>query len=75
LIEISDFEFHIPNMKKNSLSLEYSILNVTKTYRLYYNPTGSTSNAGSFSIINPPKKINLNKIRLYYFFTKDKEAF
>jgi hypothetical protein len=60
-------------LKKNSLSLEYSILNVVKTYKLNVDP----SNLVGISqvSIDASNKINLNKIRMYYFFTKDSEGF
>jgi hypothetical protein len=34
-IEITDFDFQLPHLKKNSLALEYTIFNITKTYKLH----------------------------------------
>lgn len=68
-VEITDFDFNLPHLKKNCLSLEYSILNVVKTYKLNVDQSNLAS-VSSVSFENQ-NKINLNKIRMYYFFTKD----
>jgi hypothetical protein len=57
----------LPQIKKNSLSLEYSILNVSKTYRLYPNPPDHEDSLDG----NNKLTIPINKLRMYYFFTKD----
>jgi hypothetical protein len=57
----------LPQIKKNSLSLEYSILNVSKTYRLYPNPPDQEDSSDGINKLTIP----INKLRMYYFFTKD----
>jgi hypothetical protein len=63
-LEITDFDFDIPNMKKNALTIEYSILNATKSYRLLFSPSDDPEEK---------KHININKIKLHYYFLKDNE--
>jgi len=67
-LEITDFDFQLPTLKRNSLSLEYSILNVTKTYRLHVSPQQSPND---YSLDSTKLHIPINKIRMYYFFAKD----